>query len=75
MPRRRNGEIPLPDGWDFAQDYDGKVYFIDHNSKQTTWIDPRDRLVEEFEEYSILLHLVLYFYKFLYVQLTKRYLF
>lgn len=48
MPRRRNGEIPLPDGWDFAQDYDGKVYFIDHNSKLTTWIDPRDRLVKEF---------------------------
>lgn len=47
MPRRRNGEIPLPDGWDFAQDYDGKVYFIDHNSKQTTWIDPRDRFVEK----------------------------
>nr|CAD7454004.1 unnamed protein product [Timema tahoe] len=42
MPRRRNGEIPLPDGWDFARDYDGKVYFIDHNSKKTTWIDPRD---------------------------------
>ncbi|XP_014243574.1 protein kibra [Cimex lectularius] len=43
MPRRRNGEIPLPEGWDFARDYDGKVYFIDHNSKKTTWIDPRDR--------------------------------
>ncbi|KAF0769813.1 protein kibra isoform X1 [Aphis craccivora] len=43
MPRRRNGEIPLPDGWDFARDYDGKVYFIDHNTKKTTWIDPRDR--------------------------------
>ncbi|KAJ8879408.1 hypothetical protein PR048_020016 [Dryococelus australis] len=43
MPRRRNGEIPLPDGWDFARDYDGKIYFIDHNSKKTTWIDPRDR--------------------------------
>lgn len=43
MPRRKNGEIPLPEGWDFARDYDGKVYFIDHNSKKTTWIDPRDR--------------------------------
>ncbi|XP_047003394.1 protein kibra isoform X1 [Schistocerca americana] len=43
MPRRRNGEIPLPDGWDFGTDYDGKIYFIDHNSKKTTWIDPRDR--------------------------------
>lgn len=44
MPKRRvNGEIPLPAGWDMAQDYDGKIYFIDHASKQTTWIDPRDR--------------------------------
>ncbi|ERL91241.1 hypothetical protein D910_08576 [Dendroctonus ponderosae] len=43
MPRKRNGEIPLPDGWDFGRDYDGKIYFIDHNSKKTTWIDPRDR--------------------------------
>ncbi|KAF5305933.1 hypothetical protein FQR65_LT07544 [Abscondita terminalis] len=46
MPRKRNGEIPLPDGWDFARDYDGKVYFIDHNSKKTTWIDPRDRFTK-----------------------------
>ncbi|XP_048481190.1 protein kibra [Plutella xylostella] len=43
MPRRRNGEIPLPDGWDFATDFDGKLYFIDHNNRKTTWIDPRDR--------------------------------
>ncbi|CAH1235969.1 unnamed protein product [Diabrotica balteata] len=43
MPRKRNGEIPLPDGWDYGRDYDGKIYFIDHISKKTTWIDPRDR--------------------------------
>nr|XP_023013961.1 protein kibra isoform X1 [Leptinotarsa decemlineata] len=43
MPRKRNGEIPLPEGWDFGRDYDGKVYFIDHITKKTTWIDPRDR--------------------------------
>lgn len=43
MPRKRNGEIPLPEGWDYGQDYDGKIYFIDHISKKTTWIDPRDR--------------------------------
>lgn len=46
MPRRRNGEIPLPEGWDVAQDFDGKVYFIDHNTRKTTWIDPRDRYVK-----------------------------
>ncbi|GFQ74226.1 protein kibra [Trichonephila clavata] len=43
MPKRRNGEIPLPDGWDVGQDFDGKIYFIDHINKKTTWIDPRDR--------------------------------
>ncbi|XP_011503552.1 PREDICTED: protein kibra [Ceratosolen solmsi marchali] len=46
MPRRRNGEIPLPEGWDVAQDYDGKMYFIDHNTRKTTWIDPRDRFTK-----------------------------
>ncbi|XP_020283351.1 protein kibra isoform X2 [Pseudomyrmex gracilis] len=46
MPRRRNGEIPLPEGWDVARDYDGKVYFIDHNTRKTTWIDPRDRFTK-----------------------------
>ncbi|XP_046624064.1 protein kibra isoform X1 [Neodiprion virginianus] len=46
MPRRRNGEIPLPDGWDVARDFDGKVYFIDHNTRKTTWIDPRDRFTK-----------------------------
>jgi hypothetical protein len=33
----------LPQGWDVGKDYDGKVYFIDHNTKKTTWIDPRER--------------------------------
>lgn len=42
MPRRRNGELPLPSGWEIGHDYDGKMYFIDHNNKKTTWIDPRD---------------------------------
>lgn len=73
MPRRRNGEIPLPDGWDFARDYDGKVYFIDHNSKQTTWIDPRDRLVILF--YNVLLLVLEYIYTYNYttVQHTLLY--
>ena len=32
---------PLPEGWDMGRDYDGKVYFIDHRSQTTTWLDPR----------------------------------
>uniref|UniRef100_A0A8C8VMC8 WW and C2 domain containing 2 n=1 Tax=Pelusios castaneus TaxID=367368 RepID=A0A8C8VMC8_9SAUR len=38
--------LPLPDGWEEARDYDGKVFYIDHNTKQTSWIDPRDRLTK-----------------------------
>ncbi|XP_072113804.1 protein WWC2-like [Mobula birostris] len=46
MHRKGNGELPLPDGWEEARDYDGKVFYIDHNSKQTSWIDPRDRFTK-----------------------------
>ncbi|KAG9490808.1 hypothetical protein GDO78_006247 [Eleutherodactylus coqui] len=36
-------ELPLPEGWEEARDVDGKVYYIDHANKTTSWIDPRDR--------------------------------
>ncbi len=36
-------DIPLPQGWDVGKDFDGKVYFIDHINKKTTWVDPRER--------------------------------
>ncbi|OCT88506.1 hypothetical protein XELAEV_18017133mg [Xenopus laevis] len=39
-------ELPLPDGWEEARDVDGKVYYIDHTSKTTSWIDPRDRFTK-----------------------------
>ncbi|XP_004468616.1 protein KIBRA isoform X2 [Dasypus novemcinctus] len=40
MPRP---ELPLPEGWEEAHDFDGKVYYIDHTNRTTSWIDPRDR--------------------------------
>ncbi|XP_064422811.1 protein KIBRA [Latimeria chalumnae] len=40
MPRK---ELPLPQGWEEVQDTDGKVYYIDHKNKTTSWVDPRDR--------------------------------
>ncbi|KAB0352572.1 hypothetical protein FD754_017429 [Muntiacus muntjak] len=43
MPRRAgSGQLPLPRGWEEARDYDGKVFYIDHNTRRTSWIDPRD---------------------------------
>ncbi|KAM9535002.1 membrane-associated guanylate kinase, WW and PDZ domain-containing protein 3-like isoform 1-T1 [Salvelinus alpinus] len=32
---------PLPLNWEMAYTETGMVYFIDHNSKTTTWLDPR----------------------------------
>ncbi|KAG7247521.1 hypothetical protein CRUP_014077, partial [Coryphaenoides rupestris] len=40
--RDRSSELPLPAGWEEARDYDGRVFFVDHNTRQTSWIDPRD---------------------------------
>ncbi|GAA6102518.1 protein WWC3 isoform X1 [Tachysurus ichikawai] len=42
--RRESSELPLPAGWEEARDYDGRVFYIDHNTRQTSWIDPRDRV-------------------------------
>ncbi|KAF5300385.1 hypothetical protein FQR65_LT01006 [Abscondita terminalis] len=32
---------PLPDGWEQAQTPEGEVYFINHQSRTTSWFDPR----------------------------------
>ncbi|KAK1799545.1 hypothetical protein P4O66_000426 [Electrophorus voltai] len=32
---------PLPQNWEMAYTENGEVYFIDHNTKTTSWIDPR----------------------------------
>lgn len=47
MPKKKTCEVPLPLGWEEARDFDGRVYYIDHNTKRTSWIDPRDRWVRE----------------------------
>lgn len=40
MPQDESQE-PLPKNWEMAYTETGMVYFIDHNSKTTTWLDPR----------------------------------
>ncbi|XP_035380325.1 membrane-associated guanylate kinase, WW and PDZ domain-containing protein 3 [Electrophorus electricus] len=40
LPRDDSLE-PLPFNWEMAYTETGMVYFIDHNSKSTTWLDPR----------------------------------
>ncbi|XP_076975930.1 membrane-associated guanylate kinase, WW and PDZ domain-containing protein 3 isoform X2 [Tamandua tetradactyla] len=40
MMRDENLE-PLPQNWEMAYTDAGMIYFIDHNTKTTTWLDPR----------------------------------
>ncbi|KAJ3077561.1 hypothetical protein HK102_005143 [Quaeritorhiza haematococci] len=32
---------PLPSGWEMRMTNTGRIYFVDHNAKITTWDDPR----------------------------------
>lgn len=34
---------PLPDGWEQATTAEGEIYFINHQTKTTSWFDPRIR--------------------------------
>jgi len=48
MPKHRSAApvMPLPAGWEESKAADGKTYYIDHNTKKTSWIDPRDRIIK-----------------------------
>ncbi|VDN02159.1 unnamed protein product [Thelazia callipaeda] len=37
-----DGKGPLPQGWDMQVAPNGRIFFIDHIHKTTTWTDPRD---------------------------------
>ncbi|XP_056131567.1 membrane-associated guanylate kinase, WW and PDZ domain-containing protein 2a [Lampris incognitus] len=42
LKAEENDELgPLPDNWEMAYTEKGEVYFIDHNTKTTSWLDPR----------------------------------
>lgn len=35
------GSGPLPSGWEQRTTAEGRPYFVDHNTRTTTWVDPR----------------------------------
>lgn len=44
VPNRRPNEdhlAPLPEGWEERVHTDGRIFFIDHNTRATQWEDPR----------------------------------
>jgi len=38
-----NALVPLPSGWEEARDAEGRIYYIDHATRSTSWTDPRRR--------------------------------
>ncbi|KAK3543333.1 hypothetical protein QTP70_018059, partial [Hemibagrus guttatus] len=36
-----NKQLELPPGWEMKHDHTGKLFFVDHNCRATTFIDPR----------------------------------
>ncbi|XP_018417512.1 PREDICTED: E3 ubiquitin-protein ligase HECW2 [Nanorana parkeri] len=36
-----NNQVELPRGWEMKHDHQSKPFFVDHNSRSTTFIDPR----------------------------------
>lgn len=42
LPRQANTNLgPLPSGWEMRLTSTGRVYFVDHNTRTTSWDDPR----------------------------------
>lgn len=42
LPRTANANLgPLPSGWEMRLTSTGRVYFVDHNTRTTSWDDPR----------------------------------
>ena len=37
----QSGAGPLPSGWEQRTTAEGRPYFVDHNTRTTTWVDPR----------------------------------
>ena len=40
-------ETPLPPGWEMRLTQDGRMYFVDHNTRSTTFQDPRPGAKQE----------------------------
>lgn len=45
---------PLPEGWEQARTPEGEIYFINHQTRTTSWFDPRIREYYIFIRYEII---------------------
>lgn len=47
-------DIPYPDGWEVRMTEGGTLYYVDHNTRSTTWTDPRISISQEMDRQSSL---------------------
>lgn len=52
-------DLPLPAGWEVAYTEQGVAYFVDHNTRTTSWEDPRAKNASatDFDTQKAMLHL------------------
>ena len=43
---------PLPSGWEKRRDPEGRVYYVDHNTRQTTWQRPNGDRLQNFASWQ-----------------------
>lgn len=43
---------PLPPGWEMRRDARGRVYYVDHNTRTTTWQRPNSERLEHYQQWQ-----------------------
>lgn len=46
-------EEALPTGWEMRLTDDGRQYFVDHNTRQTTFQDPRPGAKQMYDSFQL----------------------
>lgn len=43
---------PLPPGWELRRDTRGRVYYVDHNTRTTTWQRPNPERLQHYQQWQ-----------------------
>lgn len=43
---------PLPPGWEMRRDPRGRVYYVDHNTRTTTWQRPNSERLQHYQQWQ-----------------------
>lgn len=43
---------PLPAGWEMRRDTRGRIYYVDHNTRTTTWQRPNSERLQHYRQWQ-----------------------